>query len=99
MSIEEEYQIYKNLLSSWQGGWESVNGNPDVFIFQGYNDNYYLLAYSYDKDYGRGNFSCYEIDSDENGCYIRMGMKHCRLTSEESPYTLHISGWGSYMKN
>ena len=99
MSMEEEYQIYRNLLSSWQGGWESVNGNPDVFIFQGYDGNYYLLAYSYDKDYGRGSFSCYEIDSDENGCYICMGMKHCQLISEELPYSLHISGWGSYMKH
>jgi hypothetical protein len=93
--MEEKYQS----LSSWQGGWESVNGNPDVFIFQGYDGNYCLLAYSYDKDYGRGNFSCYEIGSDENGCYIHIGTKNCRLTSEELPYTLHISGWGSYMKN
>jgi len=99
MSIKEEYQIYENILSSWQGGWESVNGNPDVFIFRGYDGNYYLLTYNYDKNYGRGSFSRYEIDSDENGCYIRMGMEHCRLTSEEFPDILHISGWGSYMKN
>jgi len=99
MSIEEKHLPDNSPLSLWQGGWESVNGNPDVFIFQKYDGNYYLLAYSYDKDYGRGCFSCYEIDSDENGCYIRMGMKHCRLTSGELPDTLHISGWGSYMKN
>ncbi|MDR3058079.1 MAG: DUF3876 domain-containing protein [Prevotella sp.] len=94
----EEYQDL-NRLSSWQGGWESVNGNPDVYIFRGYDGNYYLLAYSYDKDYGRGCFSCYEIDSDETGCYVRMGMKYCRLVSEESPQTLYIEGWGGYMKN
>ena len=99
MSMEKEYQSEVNLLSLWQGGWESVNGNPDVFIFQGYDGNYYLLAFSYDKDYERVSFSCYEIDSDENGCYIRMGTKHCRLASEELPYSLNISGWGSYMKN
>ena len=99
MSMEEKYLSDSYSFSSWQGGWESVNGNPDVFIFQGYDGNYYLLAYSYDKDYGRGSFSCYEIGSDENGCYICMGMKHCRLTSDELPYTLYISGWGSYMKN
>ena len=95
----EEYYPNLNLLSSWQGGWESVNGNPDVYIFQGYDGNYYLLAYRYDREYGHGCFSCYEIDSDENGCYIRMGMKCCRLASDESPYTLHIASWGSYMKN
>ncbi|GHT74881.1 hypothetical protein AGMMS50262_08720 [Bacteroidia bacterium] len=95
----EEYQSNQNTLALWQGGWESVNGNPDVYIFRGYNGNYYLLAYCYDKDYGWGSFSCYEIDSDENGCYVRMGMKCCRLASEELPYTLHISGWGSYMKH
>ncbi|GHV48594.1 hypothetical protein FACS1894181_04760 [Bacteroidia bacterium] len=95
----EEYQSNQNTLALWQGGWESVNGNPDVYIFRGYDGNYYLLAYSYDKEYGRGSFSCYAINSDENGYHICMGTKCCRLTSEELPYTLHISSWGSYMKN
>ncbi|GHU08923.1 hypothetical protein FACS189431_6050 [Alphaproteobacteria bacterium] len=98
MMMEEEYQ-YHNLLSLWQGGWMSVNGNPDIYIFQGYDGNYCLLAYSYDKEYGRGTFSCYEIEADEDGSYIRMGMKLCRMEPEESPYGLHISGWGCYMKN
>jgi len=97
--MEEKYLSDNHPLASWQGSWESVNGNPDVFIFRGYDGNYCLLAYSYDKDYGRGSFSCYEIDSDETGYYIRMGMRDCRLTSAELPDTLHISGWGSYMKN
>ena len=99
MKMTEEYQSENHFLSSLQGGWESVNGNPDVFIFQRHDGNYCLLAYSYDKDYERGSFTCYEIDSDENGCYISMGMKDCRLIPEESPYTLYISGWGNYMKN
>lgn len=98
MMTEEEYQ-YNNLLFSWQGGWESVNGNPNVYIFQGYNGNYYLLAYNYDRECQRGSFSLHDIDADESGYYIRMGMKHCRLSSEEPPYTLHIVGWGDYMKN
>jgi len=93
---EEEYQ---SDLASWLGGWESVNSNPDVYIFQGYDDNYYLLAYSYDRESERGNFSCYEISSDEDGCYIRMGMNRCKIESEESPYGLYIGNWGSYMKN
>ncbi len=97
--MEDEYQQCQNTLASWQGGWESVNGNPDVYIFQGYDGNYYLLAYSYDKEYGRGSFSLHEIDSDENGCYAQIGIKPCRLESEESPYGLYIAGWGSYMKN
>ncbi|GHV49802.1 hypothetical protein FACS1894181_09530 [Bacteroidia bacterium] len=58
-----------------------------------------MLAYSYDKESEWGNFSCYEIDSDENGCYVRMGIKCCRMESEESPYTLYIAGWGGYMGN
>ncbi len=99
MMPEEGYQSYRNTLALWQGGWESVNGNPDVYIFQGYDGNYYLLAYNYDKDYGRGNFSLHDIDSDESGCYVRMGMKCCRLSSEEPTCTLYISGWGGYMKN
>lgn len=98
MMMEEEYR-YHTLLSLWQGGWESVNGNPDVYIFQGHGGNYYLLAYGYDKEYGRGSFSLYEIDMDEDGCYVRMGMRHCRLSTEEPPYALHIAGWGSYMKD
>ena len=31
----EDYQSNLNL-ASWIGGWESVNGNPDVYIFRGY---------------------------------------------------------------
>jgi hypothetical protein len=96
MSKEEEYQ---SNLASWIGGWESVNGNPDVYIFQAYDSNYYLLAYSYDRDYGRGSFSCYDIASDEDGCYIQIGMKRSKIESEESPYGLYIGNWGSYMKN
>lgn len=74
-------------------------GNPDIYIFRGYNGNYYLLAYSYDKESERGSFSCYAIDSDENGWVVNIGMKTCEITSEELPYGLHIAGWGSYMKD
>jgi hypothetical protein len=91
----EEYQ--SNLdLASRIGGWESVNGNPDVYIFRGYDGLYYLLAY--DREFGRGSFSCYGIDSDEDGSYVYMGMKRYRMESEQSPYGLFIAGWSSYMK-
>ncbi|MDR2947613.1 MAG: DUF3876 domain-containing protein [Prevotella sp.] len=96
---EEEYQSCQTVPTSWLGGWESVNGNPDVYIFQGYDGNYYLLAYCYDEEYGHGCFSCYEIYSDEEDCYIGVGTKHYQLTTEDSPYTLHIAGWGGYMQN
>lgn len=98
---EEEYLSYLQLLSLWTGGWMSVNGNPnpDVYIFQGYGGNYFLLAYSYDKESGRGSFTLYDIDLDEEGCYIRMGMKSYRLSEEKFPYGLSIGEWGSYMKN
>ena len=92
-------QQYWNSLPSWQGAWISVNGNPDIYIFQAYDGNYYLLAYNYDKESERGSFSCYEIVSDESGCYARIGMRRCRLESETLPYGLHIAGWGSYMKD
>jgi hypothetical protein len=95
--MKEEYQ--SAILLSWQGGWESVSGSPDVYIFQAYDGKYYLLACYYDKDYGRGSFTCYDIDSDEDGLYIGIGVKHYRLLPEESPYGLHIGEWGSYMKN
>lgn len=98
MNTKEE-PINNGFLSRLQGGWESVNGNPDIYVFRDYDGNYYLLAYSYDTECGRGSFSCYAIEPDEDGCYIRMGMKRCRLTEEESPYGLHITGWGSYMRN
>ncbi len=97
--MEEAYNSCQSIPSWWLGGWESVDGNPDVYLFQGYDGNYYLLAYSYDKEYGRGSFSCYGIDPDEDGCYIRMGTKRNKIASEGSPYGLHITGWGSYMKN
>lgn len=95
----EEYQIYQNFPTEWLGAWESINANPDVYIFQGYDGNYYLLAYYYDKESERGNFSCYDVNSDEDGWYIRIGMKYYRLMSESLPYGLHITSWGNYMKH
>ncbi len=94
----EEYQIYQGFPTEWLGAWESIDGNPDVYIYQGYDGNYYLLAYNYDKESERGNFSCYDMNADENGWYVRMGMKCCLLMSESSPYGLHITSWGSYIK-
>ncbi|MFV0268435.1 MAG: DUF3876 domain-containing protein [Draconibacterium sp.] len=99
MSANGECPTNANFPPSWPGAWESVNGNPDVYIFRGYDGSYYLLAYSYDKESRRGSFSCYEIGADEEGYSIRMGMKCCRLEPEEKPYGLHITSWGSYMKN
>ena len=93
----EDYQSNLNL-ASWIGGWESVNGNPDVYIFRGYDGRYYLLAYAYDKESERGSFSCYGIDSGEDGSYVYIGMKRYRREPEHSPYGLFIAGWGSYMK-
>mgnify|MGYP000884853367 CR=1 FL=1 len=94
----EEYHNYRSFPTAWLGAWESVNGNPDVYIFQGYDANYYLLAYYYDKESKRGSFSCYEIDSSKDGYSIGMGMKPSKIESEKSPYGLYITGWGSYMK-
>ena len=94
----EEYQNYRSFPTAWLGAWESINGNPDVYFYQGCNGNYYLLAYDYDKESERGSFSCYEIDSDEEGYSIGMGMKRSKIESEKSPFGLHITGWGSYMK-
>ncbi|NDV68291.1 DUF3876 domain-containing protein [Dysgonomonas sp. 25] len=95
----KEEQPYSNILSSWQGAWISVNGNPDIYILRAYDGNYYLLAYSYDKESGRGSFSLYDIDLDESGYFANIGMKPCKITSEEHPYGLYIAGWGSYMKD
>jgi hypothetical protein len=95
--MNEEYQL--TMLSSLLGGWESVNGNPDVYIYQDCDGEYYLLACYFDKDYGRTNFTCYHIDSDEDGLYIGTGTKQYRLMEEKYPYGLHIGEWGSYMKN
>lgn len=97
--MENEFQSYLSFPTTWLGAWESVNGNPAVYIFQGYDGKYYLLTYSYDKESERGDFSCYDMDTDENGWYIRIGMKYYRLISESSPYGLHITSWGNYMKH
>jgi hypothetical protein len=96
--MNEEYLLNNTLLSQNQGAWESVNGNPDIYIFRGYDGRYYLLAYAYDQESERGSFSCYGIDADEDGSYIYMGMKRYRIEAEQSPYGLCIAGWGSYMK-
>jgi hypothetical protein len=96
--MEKEYQL-EFFRSSWLGGWTSVNGNPDVYIFQGYGGGYYLLAYYYDKESERGSFSCYKVESDEYGFYIGMGTKRFPIQSEDSPFILCIGDWGSYMKD
>jgi len=95
----KDYTAKQCFPSSWLGGWESVNGNPDVYIFQGYDGGYYLLAYGYDRDYGRGSFSCYEIEQDETDWYVRMNVENIRLSATDAPHTLHIGSWGDYMKN
>lgn len=89
--MENEFQIYQSFPLAWLGAWESVNGSPGVYIFQEYDSNYYLLAYNYDRESERGDFSCYDVNSDENGWYIRMGMRYYRLISESLPYGLHIT--------
>lgn len=95
----EEYQSNSAFLSSLLGAWESVNGNPDVYIYQGYEGEHHLLAYSYDRESERGSFSSYDIHRDEKGYYIRMGMKLYYLSEEKRPYGLCIGAWGSYMRN
>ena len=71
------------------GGWESLDGSPDFYIFRDSSGDYRLLAYSLDAEYGRGSFSLYRIDGDGEGCHIRRSEerrvgKECR--SRWSPY-------------
>ncbi len=77
--MKDELQ-YSNVLSSWQGTRISVNGNPDIYILRAYDGNYYLPAYSYDKELERGSFSLYIIGSDESGRFANIGMKPCKIT-------------------
>ena len=73
--------------------------SPDFYIFRDSSGDYRLLAYSLDAEYGRGSFSLYRIDGDGEGCHIRIGTKECRFMSEGCPHTLHVMGWGRYMRN
>ena len=79
---------------SLAGGWESLDGSPDFYIFRDSSGDYRLLAYSLDAEYGRGSFSLYRIDGDGEGCHIRIGTKECRFMSEGCPHTLHVMGVG-----
>ena len=40
---------------SLAGGWESLDGSPDFYIFRDSSGDYRLLAYSLDAEYGRGD--------------------------------------------
>ena len=96
---------------SLAGGWESLDGSPDFYIFRDSSGDYRLLAYSLDAEYGRGSFSLYSLDAeygrgsfslyriDGEGCHIRIGTKECRFMSEGCPHILHVMGWGRYMRN
>lgn len=97
--MQESYPIKKNLCSQIEGAWQSVNGNPDIYIYQGYHGDYYMLAYAYDRNYSCGSFSCYNIDFDEESCFVYLGMKQCRLSIEKYPLSLHVAHWGSYIQN
>ena len=52
---------------SLAGGWESLDGSPDFYIFRDSSGDYRLLAYSLDAEYGRGSFSLYRIDGGRGG--------------------------------
>ena len=73
---------------SLAGGWESLDGSPDFYIFRDSSGDYRLLAYSLDARGGDGE-----------GCHIRIGTKECRFMSEGCPHILHVMGWGRYMRN
>jgi len=77
---------------SLAGGWESLDGSPDFYIFRDSSGDYRLLAYSLDAEYGRGSFSLYRIDGDGEGCHIRIGTKECRFMSEGCP--ISSMSWG-----
>ncbi len=83
---------------SLAGGRDSLDGSPDFYIFRDSSGDNGLLAYSLDAEYGRGSFSLYRIDGDGEGCHICIGTKEC-LMSEGCPHTLHVMGWGRYMRN
>jgi hypothetical protein len=59
---------------------------------------YWPITMTNDKEYEQGSFSCYKIETEENTCYIRLGVNTSELSEEKYPHALHITGWGSYMK-
>lgn len=70
---------------SLAGGWESLDGSPDFYIFRDSSGDYRLLAYSLDAEYGRGSFSLYRIDGDGEGCHIRIGRKSAGSCRRDAP--------------
>mgnify|MGYP000582807785 CR=1 FL=1 len=70
---------------SLAGGWESLDGSPDFYIFRDSSGDYRLLAYSLDAEYGRGSFSLYRIDGDGR-MHIRIGTKECGSCRRDAPY-------------
>ena len=64
---------------SLAGGWESLDGSPDFYIFRDSSGDYRLLAYSLDAEYGRGSFSLYRIDGrDAISVSVRKSAGSCR---------------------
>lgn len=97
--MQESNPIKKSLYSLIKGAWQSVNGNPDIYIYRDYDGDFYMLTYNYDRDYACRSFSCYKIEADKEGCFIYLGTKLCRLSIEKYPFSLHVTHWGSYIQN
>ena len=83
---------------SLAGGWESLDGSPDFYIFRDSSGDYRLLAYSLDAEYGRGSFSLYRIDGDGRDAIsvsVRKSAGSCRRDAPNPP----CHGVGRYMRN
>lgn len=78
---------------SLAGGWESLDGSPDFYIFRDSSGDYRLLAYSLDAEYGRGSFSLYRIDGDGEGCHISVSVRKSAGSCRRDAPTPSMS-WG-----
>ena len=84
---------------SLAGGWESLDGSPDFYIFRDSSGDYRLLAYSLDAEYGRGSFSLYRIDGGGMPYPYRYE-KSAGSCRRDAPHTPPCHGGGGrYMRN
>lgn len=94
--MKEEKQLLD--LSVLVGTWESVNLNPTIIIYRN-GDSHLLSIIHMNETSKQASPATYEIQEDENGCFISYNLKRLSIGYDERLDMLKLSFWGDYMRN
>lgn len=94
--MKEEKYLFD--LSVLVGNWESVNLHPTVIIYRN-GDTYLLSLIHMNETSKQASPATYEIQEDENGCFISYNLKRLSVEYDARLDMLNLSSLGDYMRN